>query len=86
MELVVPILMTWILSLVHSQVASAMPAGDPEKTKVANSRMFRGKGKIRKSSSRRSNSLTNNFLTNSFNFSNRPRKTLPKKYKKVAFQ
>lgn len=40
MELIVPFLMTWVLSLVHSQIAATMPGSDTQK-KLAKSRNFR---------------------------------------------
>ncbi|EEZ98518.1 protein phtf [Tribolium castaneum] len=41
MELIVPFLMTWVLSLVHSQIAATMPVTDSQKTKLTKSRNFR---------------------------------------------
>lgn len=41
MELIVPFLMTWILSLVHSQIAATMPGSDKKKPKLTKSRTFR---------------------------------------------
>ncbi|RZC32708.1 homeodomain transcription factor [Asbolus verrucosus] len=41
MELIVPFLMTWVLSLVHSQIAATRPGSDSQKSKLSKSRTFR---------------------------------------------
>jgi uncharacterized membrane protein len=41
MEIIVPFLMSWVLSLVHSQIAATMPGSESQKSKLSKSRNFR---------------------------------------------